>query len=146
MSVSENWGFAVFETERYKLVVDEDACSPASSSTSSRIPTRTRTSCWTRARDVVEETMDTHVRPFFRTPPVRPHPSFFTGGYDVLTLCGSRSRPGGPVQLSVDRSTERCQSSSPRWSARPGRSEGSVVPVAAPHRHPRRPGSTSEAR
>ena len=25
LTVSENWGFAAFETERYKLVVDEDA-------------------------------------------------------------------------------------------------------------------------
>ena len=25
ISISENWGFASFETERYKLVVDEDA-------------------------------------------------------------------------------------------------------------------------
>ena len=25
LSISENWGFAMFETERYKLVVDEDA-------------------------------------------------------------------------------------------------------------------------
>jgi hypothetical protein len=29
---------------------------------------------------VVEEIMDTHVHPFFRTPPARPHASLFTGG------------------------------------------------------------------
>ncbi len=28
LTVSENWGFAAFETERYKLVVDEDAVEP----------------------------------------------------------------------------------------------------------------------
>ena len=28
LAVSENWGFAAFETERYKLVVDEDAVAP----------------------------------------------------------------------------------------------------------------------
>ncbi len=28
VTVSENWGFAAFETERYKLVVDEDAVEP----------------------------------------------------------------------------------------------------------------------
>ncbi len=28
VAVSENWGFAVFETERHKLVVDEDAMAP----------------------------------------------------------------------------------------------------------------------
>ena len=26
--MSENWGFAAFETDRYKLVVDEDAVAP----------------------------------------------------------------------------------------------------------------------
>jgi hypothetical protein len=34
------------------------------------------------AAPVVEELMETHVRPFFRTPPARPIPSIFTGGYD----------------------------------------------------------------
>ena len=34
------------------------------------------------AGPVVEEIMETHVRPFFRTAPARPIPSFFTGGYD----------------------------------------------------------------
>ena len=34
------------------------------------------------AAAVVEEIMETHVRPFFRTAPARPIPSFFTGGYD----------------------------------------------------------------
>lgn len=28
VSISENWGFASFETDRYKVVVDEDAVSP----------------------------------------------------------------------------------------------------------------------
>ena len=31
---------------------------------------------------VVEELMEKHVRPFFSTPPARPIPSIFTGGYD----------------------------------------------------------------
>ena len=31
---------------------------------------------------VVDELMETRVRPFFRTGPARPHPSLFTGGYD----------------------------------------------------------------
>ena len=34
------------------------------------------------AAPIVEEIMETHVRPFFRTPPARPIPSIFTGGYD----------------------------------------------------------------
>jgi hypothetical protein len=32
---------------------------------------------------VLEEMMETHVRPFLRTSPARPIPSFFTGGYDT---------------------------------------------------------------
>ena len=28
-AVTENWGFASFETDRFKLVVDEDALAPA---------------------------------------------------------------------------------------------------------------------
>ena len=35
-----------------------------------------------RPNAIVEEIMETHVRPFFRTPPARPIPSIFTGGYD----------------------------------------------------------------
>jgi arylsulfatase A-like enzyme len=31
---------------------------------------------------MAEEILDAHVRPFFRTAPARPIPSFFTGGYD----------------------------------------------------------------
>ena len=31
------------------------------------------------ARSVVEEIMEMHVRPFFATPPARPHKSIFTG-------------------------------------------------------------------
>ena len=84
LTVSENWGFAAFETERYKLVVDEDArgrpcqlfdLSEDPRKTSNLLPDPA-------AAPVVEEMMDTHVRPFFRTSPARPIPSFFTGGYD----------------------------------------------------------------
>jgi choline-sulfatase len=83
LTVSENWGFAAFETERYKLVVDEDALEPCqlfdlsedAAEDHNLLPDPT-------AKPVVDEIMDTHVRPFFRTPPARPIPSFFTGGYD----------------------------------------------------------------
>ena len=34
------------------------------------------------AAPIVEEIMETHVRPFFQMAPARPIPSFFTGGYD----------------------------------------------------------------
>ena len=83
LAVSENWGFAAFETERYKLVVDEDAVAPCqlfdlsedAAEDHDLLPDP-------MAGPVVEEIMDTHVRPFFRTPPARPIPSIFTGGYD----------------------------------------------------------------
>jgi choline-sulfatase len=83
LTVSENWGFAAFETERYKLVVDEDAVEPCqlfdlfedAAEDHDLLPDPA-------AAPVVEELMETHVRPFFRTPPARPIPSIFTGGYD----------------------------------------------------------------
>jgi arylsulfatase A-like enzyme len=83
LTVSENWGFAAFETERYKLVVDEDAVAPCqlfdlledAAEDHDLLPDPT-------ARPVVDELMETHVRPFFSTPPARPIPSIFTGGYD----------------------------------------------------------------
>jgi choline-sulfatase len=83
LAVSENWGFAAFETDRYKLVVDEDALAPcqlfdlvedAAEDHNLVVDPASAT--------VVEEIMETHVRPFFRNPPARPIPSFFTGGYD----------------------------------------------------------------
>jgi arylsulfatase A-like enzyme len=80
VSVSENWGFAAFETDRYKLVVDEDACAPCQlfdlhedpNEDSDLLPDPD-------AAGVVEALMETHVRPFFATPPARPHKSIFTG-------------------------------------------------------------------
>ncbi|HEX4126644.1 MAG TPA: sulfatase-like hydrolase/transferase [Acidimicrobiales bacterium] len=84
LTVSENWGFAAFETERYKLVVDEDALEPCqlfdlfedAAEDHNLLPDPA-------AAATVEEIMEVHVRPFFRTAPARPIPSFFTGGYDA---------------------------------------------------------------
>jgi hypothetical protein len=81
--VSENWGFAAFETERYKLVVDEDALEPCqlfdlledAAEDDDLLPDPA-------AGPIAEEIMETYVRPFFRTAPARPIPSIFTGGYD----------------------------------------------------------------
>jgi choline-sulfatase len=82
-TVSENWGFAAFETERYKLVVDEDALEPCQLFDVSEDPSEDHNLLPDPvAGPVVEEIMETHVRPFFRTSPARPIPSFFTGGYD----------------------------------------------------------------
>jgi arylsulfatase len=80
VAVSENWGFAVFETDRHKLVVDEDACVPCQLFDLAEDPCEdVNLLPDPQAASVVEELMETHVRPFFRTPPARPHPSLFTG-------------------------------------------------------------------
>ena len=55
-----------------------------------------------------EEIMETHVRPFFRTPPARPHPSIFTGGR---------------------RSTSSRADQQPRPVGQPGHARSSGVPL-----------------
>jgi hypothetical protein len=78
--VSENWGFACFETDRYRIVVDEDALEPCQLFDLSEDPEEDADLLhepW--AGDVVEDLMETHVRPFFATAPARPHASIFTG-------------------------------------------------------------------
>ena len=81
--MSENWGFAAFETDRYKLVVDEDAVAPCQLFDLHEDPAEDHDLLPDPlSAAVVDELMETHVRPFFRTAPARPHPSLFTGGYD----------------------------------------------------------------
>jgi choline-sulfatase len=80
VSVSENWAFASFETDRYKVVVDEDALAPCQLFDLVDDPTEDAN----RVADpecasVLDELMDRHVRPFLATTPVRPHPSPFAG-------------------------------------------------------------------
>jgi arylsulfatase len=80
VSISENWGFAAFQTAHHKLVVDEDtvtACQlfdrqadPGEDTNLVRDPAY---------KDVVEELMTTVVAPFLATAPARPHRSPFTG-------------------------------------------------------------------
>jgi len=80
VSVSENWGFAAFETEHHKLVVDEDACSPCQLFDLVDDPNEDRDLLGDPgARSIVDELFERHVRPFFATPPTRPHKSIFTG-------------------------------------------------------------------
>jgi choline-sulfatase len=80
LSVSENWGFAVFETERYRLVVDEDACEPCQLFDVIDDSTEDHDLLGDpAAKPIVDELMGTHVRPFLRTAPARPHKSPFTG-------------------------------------------------------------------
>jgi arylsulfatase len=80
LAVSENWGFASFETDRYKLVVDEDAGTPCQLFDLRDDPDEDEN----RVADpecaaVVDELMAETVRPFLATPPARPHASPFTG-------------------------------------------------------------------
>jgi hypothetical protein len=83
VAVSENWGFACFETERHKLVVDEDALSPCQLFDLAEDPAEDHNLLSDPAAAViVDEIMETHVRPFFATAPARPVPSVFTGGGD----------------------------------------------------------------
>lgn len=80
ITVSENWGFACFETERYKIVVDEDALAPCQLFDLAEDPHEDVDLLHEpAAKDVVEGLMEGFVRPFLSTAPARPHPSIFTG-------------------------------------------------------------------
>lgn len=80
VSISENWGFASFETDRYRIVVDEDACSPCQLFDLHADPDEDHDLLADPgAKATVDQLMESHVRPFFRTPPARPHASVFTG-------------------------------------------------------------------
>lgn len=79
-SVSENWGFAAFETDRYKLVVDEDQCSPCQFFDLLDDPDEDENRVAdARCDSVIDELMGSTVRPFLATPPARPHPNPFAG-------------------------------------------------------------------
>jgi arylsulfatase len=80
VAVSENWGFACFETDRFKLVVDEDACVPCQFFDLVADPFEdSDLLADPSVKHEVEFVMETHVRPFLSTPPARPTPSLFTG-------------------------------------------------------------------
>jgi len=80
VSVSENWGFASFETDRYKIVIDEDAVSPCQLFDLHEDPNEDQDLLQDPiAKPVAEELLESYVRPFFQTAPARPHPSIFTG-------------------------------------------------------------------
>ena len=85
VTVSENWGFAAFETERYKLVVDEDALAPCQlfdlsedAAGGPQPPARSggRRRWWKRSWRPTSAPSSRRRRPV-------PIPSFFTGGYDT---------------------------------------------------------------
>ena len=80
VSISENWGFASFETDHYRLVVDEDAGTPCQLFDLRADPVEDHNLLSDPAhRPVVDELLETFVRPFLATSPARPHPSPFTG-------------------------------------------------------------------
>jgi choline-sulfatase len=78
VSISENWGFALFETDRHKLVVWEDDLEPVSLFDIVEDPLEDRELIEDSAHEhTVEELMELHVRPFFQAAPARPHRSAF---------------------------------------------------------------------
>lgn len=80
VSVSENWGFASFETERHRLIVDEDALAPCQLFDLHEDPAEDHDRLADpECEPVVAELMETVVAPFFATPSMRPHSSPFTG-------------------------------------------------------------------
>jgi choline-sulfatase len=80
VSISENWGFASFETEQYKIVVDEDAGEPCQLFDLHDDPDEDHDLLQDpQSTSAVDQLMETYVQPFFSTPPARPHPSIFTG-------------------------------------------------------------------
>jgi arylsulfatase A-like enzyme len=80
ISISENWGFASFETRRHKLVVDEDAGTPCQLFDVAADPDEDHDLLPdTASKPIVDELMDTYVRPFLHVRPARPHRSVFTG-------------------------------------------------------------------
>lgn len=76
VAVSETFGFASFETDRYKLVVDEDALTPCQLFDLHDDPVEDENLVADpQSAGVIDELMETHVRPFLATPAFRPHPS-----------------------------------------------------------------------
>lgn len=66
---------SIGSTERHKLVVREDALAPLQLFDRRADPLEDRNAVdLAEYRSTVEELMDTHVRPFFKVGPQRPHP------------------------------------------------------------------------
>ncbi|MCP3938219.1 MAG: sulfatase-like hydrolase/transferase [Actinomycetia bacterium] len=78
VSISENWGFAAFETNHHKLVVDEDTLTPVQLFDRRADPLEDHNLVADPDQaETIEGMFDTHVRPFLATPPARPHQSLF---------------------------------------------------------------------
>jgi choline-sulfatase len=78
VAISENWGFASFETDRYRLVVDEDQLTPCQLFDLATDPAEDHNLVADDDhRDALEDLMATKVRRFLAPSPRRPHPSPF---------------------------------------------------------------------
>ncbi|MGO9874598.1 MAG: sulfatase [Acidimicrobiia bacterium] len=78
VSISENWGFASFETDRYRLVIDEDAGTPCQLFDLHEDPNEDDDRLAdTECMSVVDELMESCVRPFLAVTPARPHANPF---------------------------------------------------------------------
>jgi arylsulfatase len=74
--VSENYGFAMFLADRYKLVVFEDTLEAGQLFDEIEDPAEDRNLFGDLAyKKIVDTMLEEHVRPFFKTTPVRPHPT-----------------------------------------------------------------------
>jgi arylsulfatase A-like enzyme len=72
---SENFGFAMFLTERHKLIVYEDDLLPVALFDMQQDPSEDHNLIKDPAsRGIVDAMMEGHVRPFLSTAPLRPHP------------------------------------------------------------------------
>jgi arylsulfatase A-like enzyme len=84
---SENFGFAMFLTDRHKLVVYEDTCEPGQLFDLLEDPAEDRNLCGDPGHAaLVERLMRDHARPFLATQPLRPHPS-------IVARFTQRARP-----------------------------------------------------
>ncbi|MGB0058983.1 sulfatase family protein [Candidatus Binatus sp.] len=73
---SENFGFAMFLADRYKLVVHEDTCEPGQLFDLLEDPTEDRNLCGDpNHAAIVDRLMKDHAQPFLATTPMRPHPT-----------------------------------------------------------------------
>ena len=78
VSITENWGFAGFETDDHKLVVDEDTMTAVQLFDRYDDPLEDdNIVADPESAEVIELLMETHVRPFLSVAATRPHQSMF---------------------------------------------------------------------
>ena len=73
--ISENYGFAMFREDRYKLVVFEDELLPGQLFDLEEDPLEEHNQIAApEAAPIIERLIERHARPFLATSPLRPHP------------------------------------------------------------------------